>query len=58
MVGSMYQVIENTFFSYFIYLLKIDNLDDERNWIHKYIEVNQTKRTLTFHSNEVCHLLS
>ncbi|CAF3592828.1 unnamed protein product [Adineta steineri] len=29
-----------------------NNLDDERSWIRKYIEFDQTKRTLTFYSND------
>jgi hypothetical protein len=41
-----------------IYLFYLDNLDSERCWTRKYIEFDQTQRTLTFHSNEVCHFLS
>ncbi|UJR24581.1 hypothetical protein I4U23_005956 [Adineta vaga] len=29
-----------------------NNFDNERHWSHKYIEFNQRKCTLTFHSNE------
>jgi len=43
------------FLLYFISLFKIDNLDDERSWIRKYIEFDRTKRTLTFYSNDVCN---
>ncbi|CAF1179254.1 unnamed protein product [Adineta ricciae] len=29
-----------------------NNLDDERNWIRKYVEFDRSKRTLTFYSND------
>jgi hypothetical protein len=40
---------------FFCSLFKLDNLDDERSWIRKYIEFDRTKRTLTFYSNDVCN---
>jgi hypothetical protein len=44
------------FFFYRIFFsFKLDNLDDERSWIRKYIELDRTKRTLTFYSNDVCY---
>lgn len=33
----------------------LDNLDDERSWIRKYLELDRTQRTLTFYSNDVCN---
>ncbi len=56
MPGSMYRVNQHVFLFLlsFISLFKIDNLDDERSWIRKYIEFDRTKRTLTFYSNDVC----
>jgi hypothetical protein len=39
----------------FLFSFELDNLDDERSWIRKYIEFDRTKRTLTFYSNDVCN---
>ncbi len=58
MLGLMYQVRKYLFRFNQIYLFQLDNLDNERYWTRKYIEFDQTQRTLTFHSNEVCHFLS
>lgn len=40
------------------FVFYLDNLDDERSWIRKYLELDQTKRTLTFYSNDVCNRFS
>jgi hypothetical protein len=42
---------------YYLFIFELDNLDDERSWIRKYIEFDRTNRTLTFYSNEVCNFL-
>lgn len=52
MPGSMFPVSQflekNSWWSFFL-----DNLDDERNWVRKYVEFDRSKRTLTFYSNDV-----
>jgi hypothetical protein len=60
MPGLMYQVNTDEHFNFFYFLrisFRLDNLDDERSWIRKYIEFDRTKRTLTFYSNDVCNFL-
>lgn len=39
----------------FVRLFILDNLDDERSWIRKYLELDRMKHTLTFYSNDVCN---
>ena len=36
----------------------LDNLDNERSWIGKYVELDQRKRRLRLYSNEVCQFFS